>query len=144
MIMIIIQISVGALVSGLDAAQIYQSWPLMNEKYFPDDSNLNDLISFSAFETPSILQFIHRNLAYFIFFIFLYIFSIIFKNKNYYYLKKSALWVLISLLLQVFLGIITILSGAQIIIASMHQAGSIILVTTSLMLVYKNYVSKLQ
>ena len=42
LISIIIQISIGAFVSGLDAGHIYQSWPLMNDSYFPDDSNLND------------------------------------------------------------------------------------------------------
>ena len=47
---LILQISVGAFVSGLDAAQIYQSWPLMNERYFPDDSNISDLFSMAAFE----------------------------------------------------------------------------------------------
>ena len=36
MIFIILQISLGALVSGLDAGQIYQTWPLMNEKIFPN------------------------------------------------------------------------------------------------------------
>ena len=42
---LIVQISIGALVSGLDAGKIYQTWPLMNQSYFPDDSNLNDLFS---------------------------------------------------------------------------------------------------
>ena len=36
---LLIQICIGAFVSGLDAGQIYQSWPLMNQSYFPDDSN---------------------------------------------------------------------------------------------------------
>ena len=44
----------------------------------------------------------------------------------------------ITLLLQIFLGILTILSGAQIILASLHQIGSIFLVTASLILVFKN------
>ena len=38
--LILLQISMGALVSGLNAGQIYQTWPLMNQNYFPDDSNL--------------------------------------------------------------------------------------------------------
>ena len=37
---ILVQISAGALVSGLDAGQIYQSWPLMNSTYYPDDSDI--------------------------------------------------------------------------------------------------------
>ena len=40
MFCLIIQICIGAFVSGLDAGQIYQSWPLMNHSYFPDDTNL--------------------------------------------------------------------------------------------------------
>ena len=68
---LLIQISIGAFVSGLDAGQIYQSWPLMNHSYFPDDSNLKDLFSMKALETPSIVQFIHRNIAYFIILLFI-------------------------------------------------------------------------
>ena len=40
LICIVIQISIGAFVSGLDAGRIYQSWPLMNGSFFPDDSNV--------------------------------------------------------------------------------------------------------
>jgi len=36
------------------------------------------------------------------------------------------------------LGILTVLSGAQIFLASMHQIVSILLITTSLILVFKN------
>ena len=62
----------------------------------------------------------------------------IFKNSEYTYLRKTSLIVLLFLLLQIFLGVLTILSGAQIVIASMHQIGSILLITSSLILVFKN------
>ena len=137
-ILVVLQISIGALVSGLDAGQIYQTWPLMNEKYFPDDSVLMDLFSLKISEDPSLVQFIHRNIAYLIFFLFLFIVFIIFMSKNFTHLRKIVLLVFISLLLQILLGILTVLSGAQIIIASMHQIGSILLITTSLILVFKN------
>ena len=65
-LLIIIQIGIGAFVSGLDAGKIYQTWPLMDEKYFPDDSNFKDLFLLSSLNNPSILQFIHRNVAYLI------------------------------------------------------------------------------
>ena len=135
---IIIQISVGAFVSGLDAGQIYQTWPLMNQSYFPDDSKIEDLFSIEAFETPSIVQFIHRNVAYFIILLFSFIVTIIYRNKDFIYLRSTASSVFIFLFLQTFLGILTVLSGAHIIIASMHQIGSIFLITTSLILVFKN------
>ena len=136
---VLIQICVGAFVSGLDAGQIYQSWPLMNQRYFPSDSNLKDLFSLTSFETPSLVQFMHRNIAYFVLLLFLVIGTITFYNSDFAYLRKTTLLVFISLFLQIILGILTVLSGAQIILASMHQAGSILLITTSLILVFKNY-----
>ena len=135
---IILQISTGALVSGLDAGQVYNSWPLMNQSYFPNDSNFNELLSLNLFETPSLLQFIHRNIAYFILIFFLIVTTIVFKNSNFVYLRKSVIFVFISLTIQILLGILTIISGAQIILSSMHQIGSIILIITSIILVFQN------
>ena len=135
---VLVQISTGALVSGLDAGQIYQTWPLMNSTYFPDDSDIKTFFSLNSLETPSIVQFIHRNIAYCILFFYLIIFYMTLKNKNLMYLKRTVLFIFFVLLIQIFLGIITILSGAQIIIASLHQIGSIFLVSTSLILVFKN------
>ncbi len=138
LIIVLIQISTGALVSGLDAGQIYQSWPLMNSSYFPDDSDIKILFTTKSLEIPSIVQFIHRNIAYFIFLFFLVIVLMIYKNNDLRYLRKTSLLIFVSLVLQIFLGILTILSGAQIILASMHQIGSIFLITASLILVFKN------
>ena len=136
--LILLQIMTGAFVSGLDAGQIYQTWPLMNQNYFPDDSNLIDLTSFKLFETPSLVQFIHRNLAYITLGFFFIILIVVFKNKDFIYFRKISLYIFAALLFQIFLGILTIISGAQILLASMHQIGSIILITTSLILVFKN------
>ena len=135
---ILVQICVGGLMSGLDAGKLYESWPLMNQSYFPDDSSINDLFSMEAFETPSIVQFIHRNIAYFIILLFSFITIRIYRNENFIYLRNVTLLVFIILFLQTFLGILTVLSGAQIILASMHQIGSILLITASLILVFKN------
>ena len=135
---LLLQICIGALVSGLDAGKIYQSWPLMNQSYFPDDSNLRDLFSMKALETPSILQFIHRNVAYFIILLFSFIATIIYRYKDFTYLRNITHLIFIFLFLQTFLGILTVLSGSRIILASMHQIGAILLVTTSLILVFKN------
>jgi len=139
--LLLLQIIFGAFVSGLDAGQIYQTWPLMNQTYFPDDSSYKDLLSFSSFNNPSIVQFIHRNLAYLILLVFCSMLFLLFKNNTFLYLRSSFLFVFISLLIQVALGILTILSGATIIVASLHQIGSIFLVITSIIFVHKNYKS---
>ena len=138
LLIVLLQISIGALVSGLDAGQIYQSWPLMNQSFFPDDSSFKDLFLLNALETPSLVQFIHRNLAYLIFIYFILIMMVVFRNKKFLYLKNTIVLLLSALLFQIFLGILTILSGAQIFLASLHQVGSIYLIFASLILVFKN------
>jgi len=44
----------------------------------------------------------------------------------------------VALLIQVFLGILTILSGVQMLLASMHQISSIILISFSIYLLFLN------
>ena len=138
-VIILFQISIGALVSGQDAGQVYQTWPMMGQSFFPDDSSVGELLSFKSLDNPSLVQFIHRNIAYLIFILYLFILYLVFKNKEFIYLRNTTLLIFIFLMLQIFLGIITILSGAQIILASLHQIGSIFLVSASIVLLFKNY-----
>ncbi len=137
MLLIYTQIIIGAFVSGMDAGKIYNSWPMMGDTYFPNDNNIDNLFKLSAFDDPSLVQFIHRNLAYLIMFFYLYIFYKVLKkkiSKLYNPLKILGLFII----LQIFLGILTLIYGAQIYIASMHQISSIFLVSSG---VYFFYIS---
>jgi cytochrome c oxidase assembly protein subunit 15 len=136
--LLLTQISMGALVSGLDAANIYQTWPLMGNKYFPNDSTLSDLLTLKLFETPSLVQFLHRNIAYFLLLFFAFIAVLVYSNKDFFSFRKLIFLIFTFLLIQIFLGILTIVTGGYIYIASLHQLGSVFLVTTSLILVFQN------
>jgi len=139
--LIFCQIIIGAFVSGMDAGQIYNSWPLMGSSYFPDDSKISNIFKLSAFSEPSLLQFMHRNLAYFILIFYLIILIKIYKKKLInLYLAINLVGLL--LFIQIILGIFTLLHGAQIIYASMHQISSIFLVSSSVYLLYLNSKSK--
>ena len=137
LILIFLQIIFGAFVSGMDAGKIYNSWPLMGNTYFPNDNSLNNLFKLSALSEPSLVQFIHRNLAYIIGVFYLYIFYKIYKNK-FYDLYKSVNILGFFIVLQIILGILTILYGAQIYISSMHQLSSIFLVSSCVYFFYLN------
>ena len=143
LLLIFIQIIIGAFVSGMDAGKIYNSWPLMGESYFPDDNVITNLFNLSVFNEPSLMQFVHRNLAYLIFFFYLLIFINVYKNKLSTFFKATNIIGLL-LFLQIVLGILTLLSGAPMFIASMHQISSIFLVSSSIYLVYLNFYSNLQ
>ena len=137
LILIFVQIAIGAFVSGMDAGKIYNSWPLMGSTYFPNDNNISNLFKLSAFDDPSLVQFIHRNLAYVISIFYLLILFKIYRNKIYD-LYKSVNLLGIIIIIQIFLGIFTILYGAQILIASMHQLSSIFLVSSCIYFIYVN------
>ena len=137
LILVYVQIVIGAFVSGMDAGKIYNSWPLMGNNYFPDDNNLINLFKYSALSEPSLVQFIHRNLAYIIGIFYLSIFYYIYKNKMYE-LYKAINVLGLFIFLQIILGIFTILYGAQIYIAAAHQISSIFLVSSCIYFFYIN------
>ncbi len=137
LILIFLQLVIGAFVSGMDAGKIYNSWPLMGQTYYPNDNNIIDLFTLSAFSEPSLVQFIHRNLAYAIGIFYLYFFFKIYKKK-FYGLYKSINILGFFIVLQIILGVLTVLYGAQIYIASMHQISSIFLVSSCIYFLYLN------
>ena len=137
LILILIQIVIGAFVSGMDAGRIYNSWPLMGNAYFPNDNSVENLFKLSAFSDPSLVQFIHRNLAYLIGLFYLLIFFKVYKKKiNKLYKTVNILGFFI--ILQIVLGIYTVLLGAQLYIAALHQVSSIFLVTSSIYFFFIN------
>ena len=121
----------------MDAGKIYNSWPNMGTTYFPDDNEFVNLFKLSAFSDPSLVQFIHRNLAYIIGFYYLFMFYKIYREKIFDLYNSINLLGFI-ILLQIFLGIITVLYGAQIYIASMHQISSIFLVSSCIYFLFLN------
>ena len=137
LVLLFIQIIIGAFVSGMDAGKIYNSWPFMGTSYFPNDNNFENLFKLSAFSDPSLVQFMHRNLAYIIGVSYLIIFYKIYKykmNNLYYSINLLGCFII----LQIILGVLTIIYGAQIYISSMHQISSIFLVSSSTYFYYKN------
>ena len=136
-LIIFLQICIGAFVSGMDAGKIYNSWPFMGSGFFPDDNSIKNLFYLSALNDPSMVQFMHRSLAYLIFIFYLFIFVIIYKNRLSG-LFKAIILTGFLLILQIVLGILTLLYSAQIIIASMHQISSILLVSSSIYFLYLN------
>jgi len=135
LLLLFIQLIIGAFVSGMDAGKIYNTWPLMGSSYFPDDSVITDLFNLAVFDDQSIVQFIHRNLAYLILIIYFYILYFVLKNGNLN-LRIPILIIGVSLIFQIFLGVITILSGVKMLYASLHQINSILIILSTLYFLY--------
>ena len=134
-VLLFLQLIIGAFVSGMDAGKIYNTWPLMGSSYFPNDSQLSEFLKIDLFDSPSIVQFVHRNLAYLIVGIYIYILFFVIKDCNELF-RKPLLIVGASLFLQIILGIMTILSGVKMIYASLHQINSILIILSTIYFLY--------
>ncbi len=135
LLLLFLQLIIGAFVSGMDAGKIYNTWPLMGSSYFPDDSVINDLFNLTVFDDQSLVQFIHRNLAYLIVIIYFYMLYFVLKNGNIN-LRIPIFTIGISLLFQIVLGVLTILSGVKMIYASLHQINSVLIILSTLYFLY--------
>jgi cytochrome c oxidase assembly protein subunit 15 len=137
-ILIILQIVLGALLAGMDGGLIYNSWPDMNGNFLPNDINNIDLFLYSSLDNPSVVQFYHRFTAYLLFI------SLLFLNYYTYRTKidfKPVLILNIAIFVQIILGIITLITGVKITYASLHQLGSIFVLTSFLYIKYKNTIN---
>ena len=137
-ILIFLQIVLGAFLAGMDGGLIYNSWPDMNGNFLPNDINNIDLFLYSSLDNPSVVQFYHRLTAYLLFI------SLLFLNYYTYKAKidfKPVLILNIAIFLQIVLGIVTLITGVKITYASLHQLGSVFVLTSFLYIKYKNTIN---
>ena len=125
------QVLLGALVAGIDAGRGFPEWPLMAGELFPSSSFDLQPMWTNFFENPALVQFNHRMLGYLVFLTTVLVWwqsrkSPVAKTK------KTFNMVLSMVLLQVVLGIVTVLFAAQWHIAITHQIFAIMTFTVIL------------
>ena len=129
LITLILTIIAGSFVAGMDAGLMYNTYPLMNDKFFPDD--YGSLGIKDPFDNPASAQFNHRHLG-FLALIALLLFYI--KNFSKINIKFRLNLCLTLIIFQFILGIVILLNYVPIVFASMHQVGAtlIFLIFTSI------------
>jgi len=129
------QVLLGALVAGIDAGRSYIDWPMMNGEFLPSESFDYKPLWTNFFENPALVQFNHRMLGYLVFIMALLVW---FKSRHSALLsvKRAFNWVMLAVLLQVVLGIETVLNAAIWNIAIVHQIGAICVVILILRAVF--------
>ena len=135
LLLVYIQIIFGAFTSGLDAGRIYQTWPYMNLNFLPDEVTLKSFFSKEIFTDRAHVQLLHRLNAYLIFIVFVIFYAYKLKTKEIH--LTSLTWILFFLIIQIFLGITTLISGLNIYLAALHQLTSIFLVMSIVSSIYR-------
>ena len=133
-VILIVQITYGGFTAGLKAGHVSDTWPLMLGKLIP--ANLfNSLIN--IFESPQTIVFIHRWFAWLGIILVPVVYTIV-KKQNYPAdIQNGLKWLIGVVALQITLGVLTILSYVNIVIALLHQANAILLVGLAVYFIHR-------
>ena len=130
--LVYVQIIAGAFVAGLKAGHASNTWPLMNGEIIPPGLDAFSPGYLNLFENPLTAQFAHRALAYAIA-IFATAFAVfIWNSKRGQALRLPMLTITAAVLIQIALGVATIVYGVPLVIALAHQANAILVFALSL------------
>jgi heme a synthase len=123
LVLVFLQALLGALVAGLDAGLHYNTFPLMDGAFVPEGLGLLAPWWLNLFENPIAVQFAHRMGAYAVALAVLWLW---WRNRH-----PARHWLLGALVLQVALGIATLLLLVPLPLALAHQAGTVLLLTAA-------------
>ncbi|MFV0513085.1 MAG: heme A synthase [Jhaorihella sp.] len=120
-----LQIVIGALVAGIDAGRNYVDWPLMAGQFLPPDATDLTPLWRNFFESPGLVQFIHRMVGY-----ALLAYGVLAwlagRGSVHGATRRAFTIAFAALLSQVVLGIVTVLYAAPWDIAITHQLVAVI------------------
>jgi cytochrome c oxidase assembly protein subunit 15 len=131
LVLTFVQLYLGALVAGLRAGKVYNTWPDIDGALVPSVARL-------FFETPwwrnlfdnaLTVQFAHRMTAYALFALAVWHAVDAVRSRAAPAAVNGALWLVAAITLQAALGILTLLNEVPIALALAHQAVAIVVLT---------------
>jgi cytochrome c oxidase assembly protein subunit 15 len=131
LILTFVQLYLGALVAGLRAGKIYNTWPDIDGGFFPPAAGLFFETPWwrNLFENRLTVQFEHRMVAYTLFALAAMHVVDVSLSRTRKDVIDGSLWLAGVIALQVTLGIFTLLNQAPMDLALSHQAIAIAVLT---------------
>jgi cytochrome c oxidase assembly protein subunit 15 len=129
-----IQIGFGALVAGLRAGKTYNTFPLMDGQLIPSGLQLMQPWWRNHLENVMTVQFQHRALAVVVLFALLSLVAGLWRHAP---LQRLMIAILAVVLMQFALGVATLLSHVDLLLASLHQCVALLLFALLLRLAYQ-------
>jgi heme a synthase len=133
--LVFFQMLLGALVAGLHAGLVYNSWPLMDGRLVPEGAFSDGWLSF--FENPGLAQFNHRMVAYGVAAFAWFFWSWLRTAQVSAMARWAADTVLVVTLVQVALGVFTLLWQVPVALAALHQVVAALLFAAALWLTFE-------
>lgn len=131
LVLLSFQIVLGAFVAGLKAGFSYINFPFMGDSFFPSAIVMK---SEPYFYNGVMLQFTHRWVAFVVFFSFLWILKI---SKPYPEVRKYIRILIVIGIMQIVLGISTLMLQVPLALGVIHQFIAIILLMLLIKIIYE-------
>lgn len=133
--MITLTITYGGLVAGHKAGYLYNTFPLMGDRWIPDELLFHSPWLTNFFTNPATVQFTHRVLAVVT---FVYAHHFIIRKYKAHSVDTYALSLFLTTLwCQLLLGIATLLTNVDTVLATLHQANALVLLGVSLFVAFR-------
>jgi cytochrome c oxidase assembly protein subunit 15 len=129
-----LQLTMGALVAGLKAGHIFNTWPLMGESFVPEGLFIMEPVWLNFLDNAVTVQFDHRVGAYVFTALVAWIAA---KNWRASPALRSASIILVgATLLQMVLGIIMLLKEVPVTWGTAHQGGGVLVLAALINLIH--------
>lgn len=130
-----LQIYFGALVAGLRAGRVFNTWPGIDGAFIPSASRLffEDPWWRNMFDNALTVQFQHRMTAYLLFAVAIWHALDALLGRAERSVVNGALWLVAMIAVQAMLGILTLLHQVPIDLALAHQGVAIIVLTLAIL-----------
>ena len=112
-----IQLLLGAWVAGLDAGYVSSTWPLMNDRLVPQGIDWAVGTAYAFTHDPFLIHFLHRWWAWVV-----VAAVVVFARRVKQRERKASTAIHSALGIQILLGIATVMTGMNIVLAVLHQA----------------------
>jgi cytochrome c oxidase assembly protein subunit 15 len=125
--LVFVQIALGALVAGLDAGLTYNTWPLMDGDFIPDGLLMLEPWWLNLTENITAVQFDHRMFAYLLTIVaFVHAWQL--RSAG---LGGRAAALAGAVLLQILIGIATLIHAVPLSLGILHQAGALLVLAVA-------------
>ena len=133
-VLLVIQISYGGMTAGLKAGHVSDTWPLMFGKLIPPGL-FTPIIN--LFESPQTIVFFHRWFAFAVLAAVFALYRAAWPEVSKPEVQQGLRWLVALVIVQILLGILTVILHVPIAVALVHQAGALTLFALMIFFIHR-------
>jgi len=122
-----IQLLFGAWVAGLNAGYVANTWPLMNDRFYPEGVDTTQGVFFALVNDPYLTHFVHRWWAW----VAVAALLLLARRVKKAGVRGASIAIHSTYGIQIILGIATVMTGVNIVLAVSHQAVGALVVASA-------------